>query len=506
MRELKQIHASAITHGLARFAYIASKILAFCAKSEHKDLPYAETLFNHMMTPNVFDCNSMIMGFSSNSDFDKVFSIFNRMPGLGTRPNARTFTFVVKSCVSLSLLEQVHTQIVKLGNFSDVHVVSSLLNMYSKQGAIQGARKLFDESPHKNVVCWTSLISGYCDNGLVNEARNLFDAIPQRNDVSYSAMVSGYVKNAFFNEGIELFREIKNSGNLKPNKSLLVSVLTACAAVGAFEDGKWIHSYIVENGFEYELEIGTALIDFFAKCGCVQEAECIFSNLSEKDVTTWSVMILGLGINGRNQQALDLFTQMETIGPKPNAVTFVGVLNACNHKFLLDEAWRLFGRMYKVYGILPSIEHYGCMVDLLARARRTKEAEVLIKTMPMKPDGAIWGSILNGCLIHGDTELGLRVGKLLIKLEPQHSGRYVLLANMYAGMGKWESVSEMRKMMKDRGVLPISAWSFIEIDQIVHRFVVDDKSHSCLGDIYSVLSLLGKELEDFCVAEDASFI
>ncbi|XP_028789380.1 pentatricopeptide repeat-containing protein At1g08070, chloroplastic-like [Neltuma alba] len=163
MRELKQIHASAITHGLARFAYIASKILAFCAKSEHKDLPYAETLFNHMMTPNVFDFNSMIMGFSSNSEFDKVFSIFNRMPGLGVRPNARTFTFVVKSCVSCLYLN--------------------------------------------------SLISGYCDNGLVNEARNLFDAIPQRNDVSYSAMVSGYVKNAFFNEGIELFREIKNSGN-----------------------------------------------------------------------------------------------------------------------------------------------------------------------------------------------------------------------------------------------------------------------------------------------------
>ena len=116
------------------------------------------------------------------------------------------------------------------------------------------------------------------------------------------------------------------------------------------------------------------------------------------------------------------------------------------------------------------------------------------------------GSILNGCMMHGDTELGLRVGKHLINLEPQHSGRYVLLANMYASVGKWESVFEMRKMMKDRGVQSISAWSFIEIDQIVHRFVVDDKCHSCLGEIYSVLSLLGKELEDFAVTEGACFI
>lgn len=506
MGELKQIHAHAITHGFARFAYVASRILAFCAQPEQGDLRYAETLFNRMPMPNVFDCNSMIMGFSRNSEFDKCFSMFNRMPSIGIRPNARTFTFVVKACVSLSLLEQVHTQIVKSGNMSDVYVVSSVLSMYSKHGVIEIARHVFDESSHKNVVCWTSLISGYCTNGLVNEARDLFDAIPQRNDVSCSAMVSGYVKNGFFNEGIELFRELKSCGYLKPNMLLLVSVLNACAAVGAFEEGKWIHSYIDENGFEYELELGTALIDFYAKCGCIQEAEHIFSNLSHKDVATWSAMILGLGINGKNQKALELFAQMEKIGPKANAVTLVGVLTACNHKFLLNEALRLFGRMSKVYGISPSIQHYGCMVDILARAGRTKEAEVLINSMPMKPDGTIWGSMLNGCLVHGDTELGLRVGKHLIDLEPQHSGRYILLANMYASLCRWESVSEIRKMMKDRGVQPISAWSFIEIDQIVHKFIVDDRSHSYSGEIYSVLSQLGKELEDFAIADDGIFI
>ncbi|KAF7804620.1 pentatricopeptide repeat-containing protein [Senna tora] len=506
MRGLKQIHAHIITHGLARFAYVASKILAFCAHSELGDLRYAETLFDHLPMPNVFDCNYMIMGFTRDSQFHKSFSIFNRMPIIGIRPNARTFTFVVKACVSLSLLEQVHTQIVKLGDFSDVYVVSSMLSMYSKHGAIEVARRVFDESSHRNVVCWTSLISGYCGNGLVNEARGLFDAIPQRNDVSYSAMVSGYVKNGFFNEAIDLFREFKSCRNLKPNSSLLVSVLNACGAVGTFEEGKWIHSYIDDNGFEYELEIGTALIDFYAKCGCVQAAEHIFSNMPDKDVTAWSAMILGLGINGKNQKALELFAEMEKIGPKPNAVTLVGVLNACNHKFLLKEAWRLFGRMCKVYGISPSIEHYGCMVDILARAGQTKEAEVLINSMPMEPDGAIWGSLLNGCLVHGDNELGLRVGKLLIELDPQHSGRYILLANMYASMSKWDRVSEIRKTMKDRRVTPISAWSFIEIDHTVHKFVVDDKSHSNFGDICRVLSQLGKEIRgSAATAKDTIF-
>ncbi|XP_061993755.1 pentatricopeptide repeat-containing protein At5g08510-like [Rosa rugosa] len=179
---------------------------------------------------------------------------------------------------------------------------------------------------------------------------------------------------------------------------------------------------------------------------------------------------------------------MEKKGPKPNAVTFVGVLTACNHKTLVNEAWRVLGRMSKVYSIAPEIEHYGCMVDLLARAGRVNEAEILIRSMAMEPDGAIWGSLLNGCLIHGHFELAGKVGKLLIQLEPQHSGRYVLLANMYAKMENWEDVLRLRKMMKDREVVSISAWSFIEIDGVVHKFLANDKSHSHSRSIYQTLS------------------
>lgn len=334
----------------------------------------------------------------------------------------------------------------------DVVSWTALITGYSTCGQLDAARWLFDRMSHRNVVSWNAMIAGYAQRGEMEEAKKLFDEMPERNASSWGALISGCSQSGLCKEALAFFEEMVGAG-IVPNTPAVVSTVSACAQLRALEQGERLHGYVKEHGLEINVIIGTALIDMYGKCGDINMALQIFNKMPMKNVFTWNSMMAGLALNGCGKRALVLFWKMQMMGLTPNSRTFIAVLSACSHSGLVDEGHWFFSLMIQGYGIKPELEHYGCMVDLLARAGLIKEALNFVEGMPVKPHPGLWGSLVGACRIHGDVDHGEELGKRLIELEPQHSGRYVLLSNIYAAAKRWDDVAMVRRLLKERKVL-----------------------------------------------------
>ncbi|KAK6243987.1 hypothetical protein QUC31_010396, partial [Theobroma cacao] len=314
--------------------------------------------------------------------------------------------------------------------------------MYSTCGDIKAANAIFQLMTCLNVVSWTSMIAGLNKVGDLQMARKLFDTMPEKNLVTWSIMICGYAKNSYFEKAVELFRVLQEEG-VKANETVMVSVISSCAHLGAIEVGEKAHEYVVRNNLSLNVILGTALVDMHAKCGSIEKAIGIFEELPERDVLIWTALVAGLARHGYAERALWFFLEMVKSGLKPRDFSFTAVLSACSHGGLVGKGLELFESMKRDFGIEPSLEHYGCVVDLLGRAGRLAEAEKFVLEMPVKPNAPIWGALLGACRIHRNAEIAERVGKILIPLLPEHSGYYVLLANIYARTNRWENVENM---------------------------------------------------------------
>ena len=213
--------------------------------------------------------------------------------------------------------------------------------------------------------------------------------------------------------------------------------------------------------------VGTALIEMYAKCGCIEKSLEIFYGLKEKDTAAWTSIIYGLAMNGRTSKALELFEAMGTFGARPDDITFIAVLSACCHGGLVEEGRKLFHSMKRIYHIEPNLEHYGCFIDLLGRAGLLDEAEELIKKMPDQNNEMIiplYGALLSACRIYGNIDMGERLGMSLAKVKSSDSSLHTLLASIYASADRWEDVSKVRSKMKDMGIKKVPGCSAIEVD------------------------------------------
>ncbi|GJN01136.1 hypothetical protein PR202_ga18376 [Eleusine coracana subsp. coracana] len=278
--------------------------------------------------------------------------------------------------------------------------------------------------------------------------------MPRRSVVSWNVILALYAKMKDWHECLRMFDAMMAVGKYMPNEKTFVSVLTACGNLGDLERGKWVHA-LVRKRWERlvpDVLLLTALLTMYAKCGVMETAREIFDSMSERSVPSWNSMIMGYGLHGHSEKALELFMEMERSGPKPNETTFICVLSSCAHGGLVLEGWWCFDRMVRFYNIEPMAEHFGCMMDLLGRAGLLKDSENLLTNLQGKVSPALWGTLVSASRTQNNSKLGEFVGRKLIEMKPTEVGPYVLLSNIYAAEGRWDDVEKVREMMKDNGV------------------------------------------------------
>lgn len=257
---------------------------------------------------------------------------------------------------------------------------------------------------------------------------------------------------------------------IKHNPVSFIGVLSACANISAIKQGKEIHASAIRRSFDEDLLVSNSILDMYAKSGEIALARKVFDKISKKNSASYTTMILGLGMLGEFENAISVFKAMKEDGVECDSVTYVAVLSACSHGGLVEEGHRCFREML-AHGIEPSETHYACMIDLLGRSGLIEESLDLLKSLPIKPDTNILGALLGVCQVHGNLELGCWAAEHLLQLEPDHSGYYVLLSNMYAGAGKWEEADRVREMMNLKGVKKNPGYSWVQKQEWMHNFL-----------------------------------
>ncbi|RWW52347.1 hypothetical protein BHE74_00041234 [Ensete ventricosum] len=444
-----QTLAQLIVSGLALHRLAAGRaIKALCACPS--SVPLAVSLFSGVEDPDAFLSNIILRSYISFGRPDQALAFFRRH-ALPSRvfPNHFTFPLLAKLFSEVGRAGDgwsVHALAARLGFESDLYVRNSLIHMYSSLGDVDSARKLFDLDLDSDFVTWNSMIDGYVKNGMVDSARRLFDDMPERDIITWNVMIAGHAGN--YRECLKFFDSMTATGDAKPNEATFVSVLTACACLGDLARGKWVHSLMNNSSgaIQPDVLLSTALVNMYSKCGDMHLAKEIFDSMEERSVATWNSMIIGYGLHGTGEKALELFMKMEKEGPKPNEATFVCVLSACAH---------------------------GGMV----RAGFLKVSEKLVQGMPVEPVPALWGALMSACKTHCDLHhLGEVIGKKLIAMEPQEIGPYILLSNIYAAKGRWDDVEKVREMMKKKGLWKGTGISLVGIgDHVVDHNISDGK-------------------------------
>ncbi|XP_061371128.1 pentatricopeptide repeat-containing protein At1g11290, chloroplastic-like [Gastrolobium bilobum] len=498
-------------------------------------------VFDQMPYRDSVSYNTLIACFASNRHSSKALKVLVSMQEDGFQPTQYSYVNALQACSQLLDFrhgKQIHGRVVVADFGKNTFVWNALTDMYAKCGDVDRARWLFDGMIHKNVVSWNLMISGYVKMGnpdvcihlfnemqlsglkpdqvtvsnvlnaffqcgRVDDARNMFSEMPKKDEICWTTMIVGYAQNGREEDALMLFADMLR-GNVSPDSYTISSVVSSCAKLASLNHGQVVHGKVILMGVDDNMLVSTALVDMYCKCGVTLDAWIIFETMPIRNVITWNAMIQGYAQNGQVPEALALYEKMLQENFKPDNISFVGVLSACVNAEMVEEGQKCFDSI-REQGMTPTLDHYGCMITLLGRSGKIDKAVDLIKSMPHEPDYRIWSTLLSVCT-KGDIKNAELAASHLFELDQHNAGPYIMLSNLYAACGRWKDVAAVRSLMKNRNAKKFAAYSWVEIENEVHRFVSEDRTHPEVKRIYGELNKLISILQQIGYNPDTNVV
>ncbi|CAA6665640.1 unnamed protein product [Spirodela intermedia] len=433
--------------------------------------------------------NALISCYARNSLFEESFRLLQEMGARGLRADVITYSGIISSLAQAGRPKEavgVLRQLLSAGLAPDAIATASVLPAVADLRWAGHCREIhgvsFRRGTGSDRRVANALVSAYGKCGMVGGAWHIFETMEGKDVISWSSMVAGFGQNGHCREALELFSRMIMA-EVELNPITITSVLAACAGVSGLRQGREVHHWAAKRGLDEQTFVGSALIDMYAKCGRIRDARKVFDQMPEKNLVTWNAMIGGYAFHGLGEEALEIFRGME----EPDEVSFIAALSACSHGACMER-----------FHVSPREGHYACMVDILGRSGRLERAMELVRTLPMEPSAAVWGSLLGACRIHCNLDLGIFSGAQIIGHggDQGGSGYYVMVSNMLAEFGRWREVESTRQLMSERGVKKGAGCSWIEVNKQVHSFVAKDREqHPEWGSLFRLLVFLSEQMK-----------
>ena len=366
----QEIHARAVKCGFSADIFLQNSLL--CFYSTIGAIDFLKSVFFDIERPDVVSWTTFISGLAKNGRDEEAIAAFSLMK---VNPNPLTLVAVLPVCSRLRYLKlgkAIHGYQLRISH-GDRNLIldNAILDMYMRCGATRAACDMFYGMPERDVISWTTLISGFNWNHRPEEAISVFLAMVQK-------------------------------GEVVPNEATFVSALVACASMAELSWGKWVHSCMDFAGIPVDGLAGNALVNMYAKSGDLVNALYVFQENLHKDIASWNTILGAMALNGRSKQAIVFFSLMIRHGVVPDEVSFLAVISACCHSGMVNQGVLFLSAMERACGIIPEQKHYGCVVDMLARAGMLEESEAFAaKIMPGGIDIPVRTSWMKACKIHG---------------------------------------------------------------------------------------------------------